>query len=95
MALRDHCLEYTVVLGLQIGNPPMVYGTENMTDLDILHYLRATREVLRPEAQYKLTHSDLSSSAMLLGVVFVRYLSCWICKEPSPCHVLELYGTKG
>lgn len=90
VGVTEHCRQYALIHGLQVPYPPCVYGTENMTDYDILHYLRANREQLSPLAQWKLTHSDLSPSAFIGGVMIVRFEECIICRVPSPCpHVLD------
>jgi len=85
MARVDHCLEWALIWGLQFPDSPAVWGTENMNDLEILLYLKAHQEGLKPSAVYKLTHSELKGGSPLIGVKIERKQECIICKVPSPC----------
>jgi len=84
----EHPMQYAVITGLQWPESPLVYGSENMSDHELLVYLRQHSEGLKPTAVYKLTHSDLRGSAPLNGVRIERHDKCHICGVPSPCPVL-------
>jgi hypothetical protein len=87
--VTEHCLQYAIVIGLQFPYPPVVFGTEQMSDHEILRYLRDHRDGLKPHAQWKLTHSDLRSSAFIGGVTIQRVDYCIVCRTPSPCETME------
>lgn len=85
---NEHCLEYALIFGLQPGWCPLVYGTENMNDTEVLLFLRRNLAGLHPIAIWKLSHSDLRGGAYI-GVTIRRIRECCYCRIPSPCPHLK------
>jgi hypothetical protein len=89
-----HCLQYAIVNGLQYPHSPLVWEVEEMTDHEILRYLRDHMDGLSPSAKFKLTTANLAHSAEIPGVQIIRHNECYVCHVPSPCPTLIERGRR-
>jgi hypothetical protein len=82
-----HHLQYTIVrwVGSQDQDSTLVWGTENMSDGDVLAFLRreSNFEQLRPLAQRFLRTTGRLPEGERIQVE--RYDCCYLCLERSPC----------
>lgn len=93
VALMQHALEYTLIWGLQFPYPVMVWGTEAMTDRDVLRFIRDENQrgniELHFDAAWRLRNYNFADSTPLDYIRIERIQQCPVCHTWSPCMYLN------
>lgn len=86
--LADHSLEYTLIWGLQFPYPVMVWGTEAMSDHEILAFVKRSFDKgetqLHFDAVWRLRNFNYSSGEVNY-LRIERIPQCPVCHTWSPC----------
>jgi hypothetical protein len=84
MNTKAHSLQYALVFNLQAPHNPLVWGTENMSDDEVIRFLVRNPEGLNDSARHKLDHLDIYRQDLTVR----REDKCFVCDLPSPCPFL-------